>query len=75
MEGRMPMLKARDVVRVLHQLGFGKSRQSGSHAIYTHPDGHLTSVPIHGGVDIGRGLLRKILRDIETSPDDFLKLL
>jgi predicted RNA binding protein YcfA (HicA-like mRNA interferase family) len=32
-------------------------------------------IPIHSGQDIGRGLLRKILKDIEMPPDEFKELL
>ena len=73
--GRGRMLKVGDLVRILEQLGFRKARQVGSHAFYTHPDGRVTTVSIHPGEDIGRGLLRKILRDIELPPEDFLKLI
>ena len=37
-----------------------------------HPDGRVTSVPVHQGQDIGRGLLRKILRDVDLSADELL---
>jgi predicted RNA binding protein YcfA (HicA-like mRNA interferase family) len=40
-----------------------------------HPDGRITSVPAHSGETIGPGLLRSILRDIEVSVEDFVKLL
>jgi len=40
-----------------------------------HPDGRVVTVPIHPGKEIGRGLLRKILRDAELSVDEFLALL
>lgn len=67
------MLKARDVVRVLRSLGFSPIRQSGSHVFFQHSDGSTTLVPRHGGEDIGRGLLRQILREIKMSPEEFLK--
>jgi predicted RNA binding protein YcfA (HicA-like mRNA interferase family) len=35
----------------------------------------VVTVPQHGDRDVGRGLLRKILRDAEMSVDDFLALL
>lgn len=71
----MPMLKARDIVRVLHLLGFFEVRQSGSHVFFQHPNGRTTLVPKHGGEDIGRGLLRQILREIELTPEQFLEYL
>ncbi|MDO8521769.1 MAG: type II toxin-antitoxin system HicA family toxin [bacterium] len=73
--GRMPMLTARDVVRLLIKLGFSKTRQVGSHAFFEHFDGRVTTVSIHSGEDIGRGLLRKILRDIKLTPDELSELL
>lgn len=67
------MLKARDIMRVLHILGFISVRQSGSHIFFQHTDERTTLVPKHGGEDIGRGLLRQILREAEISPEEFLK--
>ena len=69
------MLKARDVMRVLNALGFKAVRQSGSHIFFAHPDGRTTLVPRHGGEDIGRGLLRQILREIELTPEQFSEYL
>jgi predicted RNA binding protein YcfA (HicA-like mRNA interferase family) len=40
-----------------------------------HPDGRVVTVPQHGPRDVGRGLLRKILRDAELEVDVFLELL
>lgn len=71
MANRMPSLKARDIMRVLHSLGFKPIRQKGSHLFFEHPDGRTTLVPRHGGEDIGRGLLRQILREIELTPEGF----
>ena len=72
---RLPALPARQVCRVLEKLGFELIRQRGSHIFYRHPDGRATVVPVHRGEDLGRGLLRSILRDIEISRDEFLELL
>ncbi len=70
MPGLRP-LKVRAVVRILQKLGFSKSRQKGSHAIFTHPDGRMTVVPIHAK-EIGCGLLRKIIADCGLKPDEFM---
>lgn len=75
MSKRLPTLKARDVIRVLRKLGFYEVRQKGSHVCFKHPDGRFTLVPRHSGEDIGRGLLRQILREINISPEEFSKLL
>ena len=71
----LPMLKAKDLVRVLRRLGFRATRQRGLHLFFEHSDGRTTVVPVHGGEDIGRGLLRQILREIELTPDEFIKSL
>ena len=75
MSPRLPALKARDIMRVLHLLGFEQIRQKGSHVFFQHPDGRTTLVPRHDGEDIGRGLLRQILREIEITPEEFLEYL
>ncbi len=74
---KLPIVTARQLVTVLEQLGFQhRPAHSGtSHQRYIHPDGRRTSVPIHKGKDISRGLLRKILRDIDLSPEELVKLL
>lgn len=75
MNKRLPIFKARDVIRILKQLGFNEVRQKGSHICFKHIDGRFTLVPYHSRENIGRGLLRQILREINVSPEDFLKLL
>ncbi len=69
------MLKARDIIRALKAHGFYEIRQKGSHVCLKHPDGRFTLVPRHGNEDIGRGLMRQILREINILPEEFLKLL
>ncbi|MBK7917381.1 MAG: type II toxin-antitoxin system HicA family toxin [Chloroflexi bacterium] len=71
----LPLLTARQVVAALHQAGFESVRQKGSHIRLRHPDGRVVTVPDHPGQDIGRGLLRKILRDADLSRDEFVALL
>lgn len=73
MTSKLPSFNSRQVVSVLRRHGFILDRQSGSHAVYIHPDGRRTTVPIHGKRDLGKGLLRQIMRDAEITPDDMLK--
>ena len=72
---RLPAIKARELIAALERAGFEFVRQKGSHVRLQHPDGRVVTVPVHSGQDIGRGLLRKILRDAELSREDFLNLL
>ena len=71
----LPVLKAGQLMRALERAGFVIVRQRGSHARLRHADGRVVTVPIHRGQDIGRGLLRKILRDAELSPEQIKDLL
>jgi len=66
--------KPEDVIRVLERLGFKRIRQSGSHAVFYHSDGRWTTVPIHKGKDVAKGLLYKILKDADVTYEEFKKL-
>jgi predicted RNA binding protein YcfA (HicA-like mRNA interferase family) len=39
--------------------------------VFLHSDGRRTTVPVHGKRDLGRGLLRQIMRDADLTEDDF----
>jgi predicted RNA binding protein YcfA (HicA-like mRNA interferase family) len=65
---KLPVLKPRELISALEKGGFVVVRKSrGSHWQLAHPDGRRVTVPVHKGVDIGPGLLRKILRDAELT--------
>lgn len=68
----LPMLKASEVIKALEKHRFVAVRQKGSHVRLRHEDGRVTSVPNHPGQDIGKGLLRKILRNTELTLDQLL---
>jgi len=72
---RLRAVESAELVRALEKAGFERTRQRGSHVRMRHPDGRVVTVPLHLGHVIGRGLLRKILRDSELSFDDVTKLL
>lgn len=71
---RLNPAKPDEVARVLERLGFIRVRQSGSHAVYRHSDGRWTTVPMHRGRDVGKGLLAKILSDADVSSKEFEEL-
>lgn len=72
---RLPRAKGREVVRALERAGFSIERTRGSHVFLKHPDGRVTSVPVHSGETLGPGLLRAILRDVEMSVEELVALL
>jgi len=69
----LPVLKPREVVRVLEKMGFVEVRQRGSHKQYRHDDGRYTTVPFHGSRDVSPLLLRQIIRDIRITSEEFAK--
>jgi len=72
---RPPALKGKEVISLLEKIGFIEERQRGSHVFLKHPDGRATVVPVHSGETIGQGLLSKILRDVELTKEDLLRIL
>jgi len=72
---KLPSLTGKEVVSLLKKVGFIVGRQRGSHVFLKHDDGRTTVVPIHSGETIGPGLLSKILRDVEMTKDELLKIL
>ncbi|MBI4450663.1 type II toxin-antitoxin system HicA family toxin [Candidatus Woesearchaeota archaeon] len=71
---KLPLLNAREVSRILQKLGFELKRQEGSHMFFQHPDGRTTVIPNHGGEEIDRGLLNKIVKqDLRISREEFLR--
>ena len=72
---RLPILNAKKLEKLFIDLGFERVRQKGSHVFYRHPDGRTTTLPHHRGRDIARPLLREILREIELTPEDLLRML
>jgi len=71
---KLPLLNARELAKILKKLGFELKRQEGSHMFFEHPDGRTTVIPSHGGEDIDRGLLNKIVKhDLQMSREEFMK--
>ena len=66
--------KSEEVIPILAKLGFSCIRQSGSHMIFHHKDGRWTTVPVHKGKDLGKGILSKILKDAKIRVSEFENL-
>ena len=68
----VPVLKPREVSRILEALGFVEVRQRGSHKQYRNADGRGTTVPFHPGRDLSPVLLRQIAKDIGMNVQEFI---
>ncbi|TRX57678.1 type II toxin-antitoxin system HicA family toxin [Fulvivirga sp. M361] len=72
---KLPLIEAKTFEKILLLLGFEIKRQKGSHVFYRHSDGRYTTLPHHKGKDLGRSLIREILRQINITPEEFIELL
>ena len=71
MSTKLPVVNSNELIKILQEKGFGFSRQSGSHAIYSNQNGIKVTVPIHGKKDLGKGLLKQIMKDAGLTKADF----
>ena len=70
---RLPLLSGDEFVRTVTKIGFALDRTEGSHMILLGPAGRRLSVPRHK--ELGRGLLRALIRDAGLAREEFLDLL
>lgn len=76
MSPSLPVVTARQIIRVAEKLGFAFDRQRGSHAVYyRESDGRRVVIPVHQGKDIRVGLLRSLIRDMGITPAEFVRYL
>lgn len=72
---KLPVVDAKTLEKILLLLGFKFIRQKGSHRFYRHDDGRYTTVPHHGSDDLGRPLIREILKQVELSNEEYIRIL
>jgi predicted RNA binding protein YcfA (HicA-like mRNA interferase family) len=66
---RRKRITGKELIRALKKIGFAVIRIQGSHhrLRLRHPDGRVTTVPVHAGETVGPGLLGQILRDCDLT--------
>lgn len=70
----LPVLTARELIRILTKMGFRPIRQKGSHVFLRHQDGRSTVIPVHPLEEIDRSLLNKIIkRDLKIDREEFMR--
>lgn len=73
---KLPLISGKKLLKVFEQYGFQIIRQKGSHVFIKHKiTGMSTVIPIHNNEDLGKGLLKSILQDLNLDTDDFLLML
>lgn len=76
MTRRLPVVTAKEVIRVAERLGFVFDRQRGSHAVYYRPqDKRRIVIPVHSGREIRPKTLAGIIADMGLTVEEFRKLL
>ena len=70
---RLPQVSGRDAARIFERAGFVFDHRRGSHMIYfREADGRHLSIPDHR--ELGRGLLRKLIKQAGLTPEQFVRL-
>ena len=67
---KLKIISSTQMCTLLEHEGFDSIRQKGSHRFYKHTDGRTTVVPMHAS-DLDRTLIRKIIKDIDMTVDEF----
>ena len=76
MSPKLPVVSGHQLIRALEQNGYGVVRQRGSHVRLrddAKPEHPPLTIPHHK--TIKPGLLRKILRDVDLTIDEFVAVL
>jgi len=68
-----PLLKAREIIKVLEKIGFSIVRSKGSHQ-QMKKGNLLVTVPVHNR-DIPLSILKSIIRQSGLSAEEFIELL
>ena len=72
MSSKLPIVSGKEAVRAFVTLGYVVLRQRGSHIRLEHAtDARKKKLTIPNHKTLGRGLLRKLIRDAEISIEEF----
>jgi len=72
---KLPLISGKVAIKAFEKIGYRVIRSRGSHFRLHHlnPKKRPLTIPSHK--TLGRGLIRKLIRDAEISVEDFTKLL
>lgn len=72
---RLRLVPYRELRKVAEASGFHWVRREGSHNTFRNAEGRIVVIPDHGSQVIVRPLLRKILRDMGLSVEEYNRIL
>jgi len=74
---KLPTLTAHKFIKAIKKAGFYLDRSRGSHQIYlnTNKPNSTVVIPVHPGHDLGKGLLKSLIKDAGFTEKEFLELL
>jgi len=72
---KLPIISGKDLVKVLLKLNYGVDHQTGSHIILRLSIYPFTRVTVPNHDVLAKGTLRAIMRQVDLSINDLLKLL
>jgi predicted RNA binding protein YcfA (HicA-like mRNA interferase family) len=73
---KLPVISGSQAIKCFEKIGYQVIRQRGSHVRMHHKSDsskHPLTIPLHK--TLGKGLLRKLLRDADLAIEELLKLL
>ncbi|HLD38312.1 MAG TPA: type II toxin-antitoxin system HicA family toxin [Candidatus Nanoarchaeia archaeon] len=70
---KLPIISGQTAVRAFMKIGYQIIRQRGSHIRLHHKTRKPLTIPNHK--ILGKGLIRKLLRDAQISIEEFIKLI
>ncbi|MDP3900021.1 MAG: type II toxin-antitoxin system HicA family toxin [bacterium] len=72
---KLNIISAKKMIKILKHLGFVLLRSKGSHHFFiNHESKRTTTVPVHDNEDLGIGLLKEILKDLDMSVEEYEEL-
>ncbi|KKP40554.1 MAG: YcfA family protein [Candidatus Peregrinibacteria bacterium GW2011_GWF2_33_10] len=73
---KLPIISGKNLLKILKKYEYVQVRQKGSHVFVEDKNGELSTViPVHRNEDLGKGLLRSIINDLELDVEDLLNMI
>ena len=73
---KLPIISGKNLLKILKKYEYVQVRQKGSHVFVEDKNGELSTViPVHRNEDLGKGLLKSILNDLELDVEDLLNMI